>query len=240
MLRAATSTISCKIRSGRNSLSFVQLRPFHSTAHAPPYTSSYKIVFSIIYVSSKFIEIVCAFHREFCSPLWLQLLVKLIKAGGDPVCEETSFSLTAQLQAIDLLRVLLPEWTGTVDQQKEFLIQLVDLLAEHVLLTKPDVVLEMAHSENRPSQSDGIQLFQTFLPLMCHYLIESSLRLGRGCSQGPLDELLQRNDSRCFGWPTASLVHVPQVDPADHSPAAAFQHRQPLRGVFSIYWWCYK
>jgi hypothetical protein len=88
--------------------------------------------------------------------------VKLIKAGGDPVCEETSFSLTAQLQAIDLLRVLLPEWTGTVDQQKEFLIQLVDLLAEHVLLTKPDVVLEMAHSENRPSQSDGIKLLRNF------------------------------------------------------------------------------
>lgn len=42
MLRAATSITSCKIRSGRNSLSFVQLRPFHSTAHAPPYTSSYR------------------------------------------------------------------------------------------------------------------------------------------------------------------------------------------------------
>ncbi len=82
--------------------------------------------------------------------MWLQLLVKLIKAD-EAACEETSFSLTAQLQAIDLLHVLLPEWTGTAEQQKEFLNQLVDILAEHVLLTKPDVVLEMAHSENRPS-----------------------------------------------------------------------------------------
>jgi hypothetical protein len=160
MLRAATSAISCKIRSGRNFLSFVQLRPFPSTAHAPPYTSSYSL-FSIN-CAPKLIAIWCVFHREFCSPLWLQLLVKLIKAGGDPACEETSFTLTAQLQAIDLLRVLLPEWTGTVDQQKEFLIQLVDILAEHVLLTKPDVVLELAHSENRPSQSDGIY-FATLL-----------------------------------------------------------------------------
>ena len=109
-----------------------------------------------VFRSSLMIFVLYWFHREFCSPLWLQLLVKLIKVGGDPVCEETSFPLTAQLQSIELLRVLLPEWTGTVEQQKEFLAQLVDLLAEHVLLTKPDVVLEMAHSENRPSRSDGI------------------------------------------------------------------------------------
>ncbi len=108
----------------------------------------------------------CAFRREIGSPLWLQLLLKLNKAGGDSVCEENSFSLTAQLQATDLLRVLLPEWTGTVDQQKEFLIQLVDLLAEHVLLTKPDVVLEMAHSENRPSQSDAIKFCETSVLLI--------------------------------------------------------------------------
>lgn len=94
-------------------------------------------------------------HREFCSSLWLQLLVKLIKAGGDPAREETSFPLTAQLQAIDVLRVLLPDWSGTVEQQKEFLCQLVDVLAEHVLLSKPDVILELAHAENRPAQADS-------------------------------------------------------------------------------------
>jgi hypothetical protein len=87
---------------------------------------SLKSPFSAVHISYRncvfnyfcFIEILCAFDREFFSPLWLQLLVKFIKAGGGPVCEETSFSLTAQLQAIDLLRVLLPEWTGTVYQQK--------------------------------------------------------------------------------------------------------------------------
>lgn len=85
--------------------------------------------------------------------------MKLIKAGGDPASEENSFSLTAQLQAINLLRVLLPDWSGTVEQQKEFLCQLVDILAEHVLLTKPDVIIELAHAENRPSQGDTVKFF---------------------------------------------------------------------------------
>jgi hypothetical protein len=107
----SSSTSSTSI----HSLSFVQLRPFHSKAHSPPYTISYR---NCVFNYFCFIEILCAFDREFFSPLWLQLLVKFIKAGGGPVCEETSFSLTAQLQAIDLLRVLLPEWTGTVYQQK--------------------------------------------------------------------------------------------------------------------------
>ena len=107
------------------------------------------------------------FYREFCSPLWLQLLVKLIKAGDDPACEETCFSLTAQLQAIDLLYVLLPEWTGTADQQKDFLNQLVDILAEHVLLTKPDVILEMAHSENRPTHGNVCWRFALESNLIC-------------------------------------------------------------------------
>lgn len=83
--------------------------------------------------------------------------MKLIKAGGDPASEENSFSLTAQLQAIDLLRVLLPDWSGTVEQQKEFLCQLVDILAEHVLLTKSDVIIELAHAENRPTQGDTVK-----------------------------------------------------------------------------------
>lgn len=103
--------------------------------------------------------VIVYFCREFCSSLWLQLLVKLIKAGGDPAREETSFPLTAQLQALDVLRVLLPDWSGTVEQQKEFLCQLVDVLAEHVLLSKPDVILELAHAENRPAQGDTVKLF---------------------------------------------------------------------------------
>lgn len=92
--------------------------------------------------------------REFCSPLWLQLLGKLIRADSDPACDDPSCSLVAQLQAIELLRALLPEWTGTADQQKECLNQLIDILAEHVMLSKPDVVLEMAHADNRPSSGD--------------------------------------------------------------------------------------
>lgn len=103
--------------------------------------------------------VIVYFCREFCSSLWLQLLVKLIKAGGDPAREETSFPLTAQLQAIDVLRVLLPDWSGAAEQQKEFLCQLVDVLAEHVLLSKPDVILELAHAENRPAQGDTVKLF---------------------------------------------------------------------------------
>lgn len=67
--------------------------------------------------------------------------------------EEASFFLVVQLQTVNLLHVLLPEWTGSSELQKEFLTHIIDLLTEYVLLAKPDVVLEMAHSENRQTQS---------------------------------------------------------------------------------------
>lgn len=94
--------------------------------------------------------------------MWLQLLGKLIKANSEPTCDDRSYSLVDQLQAIDLLHALLPEWTGSNDQQKEFLNQLIDILAEHVLLSKPDVVLEMAHSDNRPSPGDCFERGDSF------------------------------------------------------------------------------
>ncbi len=43
-------------------------------------------------------------------------------------------------------QVLLPQWQRPVDHQKAILSQLMDLLTEHALHTKPDAVLKAAHS----------------------------------------------------------------------------------------------
>ena len=65
----------------------------------------------------------------------------------------TSVSLTVQLQVIQLLHVLLPNWDRSSERQKDILKQLFDILAEHTLLSKPDFILETAHSKSSSSST---------------------------------------------------------------------------------------
>ena len=65
----------------------------------------------------------------------------------------TSVSLTVQLQVIQLLHVLLPNWDRSSERQKDILKQLFDILAEHTMLSKPDFILETAHSKSSSSST---------------------------------------------------------------------------------------
>ena len=65
----------------------------------------------------------------------------------------TSVSLTVQLQVIQLLHVLLPNWDRSLERQRDILKQLFDILAEHTLLSKPDFILETAHSKSSSSST---------------------------------------------------------------------------------------
>ncbi len=88
------------------------------------------------------------------------MLVKLLKAEGETTGDGFSFthvSLVDRLQAIQLLQVLLTYWVGPIKQQTEVLIQLIRELSDHVLLTKPDNVLEVAYSVNDTSGNTSIK-----------------------------------------------------------------------------------
>jgi len=63
----------------------------------------------------------------------------------------TPVLMTVQLQVIQLLHVLLPNWDRSLERQKEILQQLFDILAEHTLLSKPDFILETAHAKRNSS-----------------------------------------------------------------------------------------
>ena len=114
--------------------------------------------------------------RELCSAPWMQLLIKLLRGeAGEEDPEEdseeepeeeleeelereesvstTPVLMTVQLQVIQLLHVLLPDWDRSLERQKEILRQLFDILAGHTLLSKPDFILETAHSKRNSSSA---------------------------------------------------------------------------------------
>lgn len=94
----------------------------------------------------------------------MNMLFKLLKPTDertDTGFSASSVSLTVQLQTIQYLHVLLPEWISGIERQKEVLDQLIDMLADHALLTRPDSVLQAAHSQKRTSQGDSTGIWFT-------------------------------------------------------------------------------
>ena len=87
-------------------------------------------------------------NSELCSPAWCSMLLKLLQGHDDTASGNCARKfLTVQLQIIGLLQVLLPHWDRHAEEQKHILDQLIDLLTEHVLLVKPDPVLEAAYGQ---------------------------------------------------------------------------------------------
>ena len=101
-----------------------------------------------------------ALSKELCSPLWIQLLLRLLRGETDPEGHTigVSGSLVVQLQAVKLFQVLLPHWQRSPEEQKDILFKLVEILADHALLNKPDPVLESAHSQSPTSQGKNQSL----------------------------------------------------------------------------------
>ena len=85
------------------------------------------------------------------------------EGGGEEMDGRSHFEwMTSQLQAIDLLAVLLPHWWFSTNEesddqqhQSECFNQLIDLLVDYVMMLRHDPVLELAHAENNPSSSSG-------------------------------------------------------------------------------------
>lgn len=89
------------------------------------------------------------------------MLLKLLKAEGETTgggFPFTDVSLVVRLQAIQLLEVLLTYWVGSSKQQTEVLVQVIRELSDHVLLTKPDNVLEAAYAIKDTSGNTSIKI----------------------------------------------------------------------------------
>ena len=78
------------------------------------------------------------------------LLLQLLKTRDND--SSSSPPLEVQVQVLQLLHVLLPEWVGSANQQQEVLKKLLEILTDAVLLTNYDDVLDLAHSKNLLAQ----------------------------------------------------------------------------------------
>ena len=58
-------------------------------------------------------------------------------------------NLSVQLQAIRLLRILLPQWRRSTDERIQLLNQLIDLIVRCVLTMRNDRVLQMTHTHDQ-------------------------------------------------------------------------------------------